>query len=155
VLEMARRYETGQGVTADQNKAARKYLLAANLENRPELFALVARRYDEGNGLPEDPKAAADWYRKAAEAGDALSMTRLAEAFSKGRGVKKDEAQATFWYSEATKKQEPEAEYQVGMMLIRGKGGYAQDEKTGLEWLRKAAGHGHVGARTELAKRGA
>jgi TPR repeat protein len=120
----------------------------------PETYPLVARRYDEGNGLPKDPEQAVRWYRKAAEAGDAPSMTRLAAALAKGRGVKKDEAQATMWYSEATKKQEPEAEYQVGMLLIKGKGGYAQDEKTGLEWLRRAASHGHVAAREELARRG-
>ena len=39
-------------------------------------------------------------------------------------------------------------------MLIKGKGGYAQDEKTGLEWLRKAAAHGHAAAKEELARRG-
>ncbi len=154
VLEMARRYESGRGVTLDQSKAARKYLLAANLDSMPELFAIVARRFDEGNGLPEDPKEAAKWYKKAADAGDGPSMTRLGAAFEKGRGVKKDEAQATFWYSEAAKKQEPEAEYQIGMMLIKGKGGYAQDEQSGLDWLRKAAAHGNAAAQQELAKRG-
>jgi serine/threonine protein kinase/TPR repeat protein len=153
VLEMARRYEAGRGVTADQSKAARKYVLAAEL-GLAETYAIVARRYDEGNGLPRDPEQAVRWYRKAAEAGDAASMTRLAAALAKGKGVKKDEAQATIWYSEATKKQEPEAEYQVGMMLIKGKGGYSQDERTGLDWLRKAAAHGHVAAREELARRG-
>ena len=71
----------------------------------------------------------------------------------KGGGVKKSEADATRWYSEAANKQEPEAEYQVAMMLLRGKGGYEQDETKGLEWLKKAAGHGHLEARKELAKR--
>ena len=153
VLEMARRYETGRGVTLDPVKAARKYLVAANLE-LPEAYAIVARRYDEGNGLREDPKEAVTWYLKAAEAGDPASMTRLGAAFTKGRGVKKDQAQATIWYSKAAGKQEPEAEYQVGMMLIKGKGGYAQDEKAGLDWLQKAAAHGHALAKEELARRG-
>ncbi len=153
VLEMARRYESGRGVTLDQSKAARKYLLAAELE-MPDAYPIVARRYDEGNGLREDPGEAAKWFRKAADAGDALSMTRLGAAYAKGRGVKKDEAQATVWYSEAAKKQEPEAEYQIGMKLIRGKGGYARDERAGLDWLRKAAAHGHTAAKEELSKRG-
>ena len=40
------------------------------------------------------------------------------------------------------------------MMLIKGKGGYALDEKAGLDWLRKAAAHGYAAAKEELAKRG-
>jgi len=153
VLEMARRYETGLGVTANQSKAAHKYLLAANLDI-PETYAIVARRYDEGNGLPENPQEAAKWYLKAAQAGDAPSMTRLAAAYVKGRGIKKDEAQAAFWYSEAAKQQDPEAEFQSGMMLIKGRGGYTRNEELGLDWLRKAAAHGHAGAKEELARRG-
>jgi hypothetical protein len=39
VLEMARRYETGRGVTADQSKAARKYVLAAELGVAGDLSA--------------------------------------------------------------------------------------------------------------------
>jgi TPR repeat protein len=81
-------------------------------------------------------------------------MTRLAAAYARGRGVKKDEGQSTRWYSEAAKLQQPEAEYQVGLALLKGKGGYAKDEKTGLEWLRKAAAHGHAAAKAELAKYG-
>ncbi|HEV8195267.1 MAG TPA: protein kinase [Gemmatimonadales bacterium] len=154
VLEMARRYETGRGVTLDQAKAARKYLLAANLDSTPAIWVIVARRFEEGNGLSQDPKEAVKWYQKAADAGDALAMTRLGAAFEKGRGVKKDEAKSTYWYSEAAKKQEPEAEYQIGMMLLKGKGGFARDERTGLAWLTKAAGHGNAAAKEELAKRG-
>lgn len=152
VLEMARRYETGRGITMHQGRAARQYERAAML-GAQETYSIVARRYDEGNGFQEDPKKAAEWYLQAAEAGDAPSMTRLAAAYAKGRGVKKSEADATRWYSEAANKQEPEAEYQVAMMLLRGKGGYQRDETKGLEWLRKAAGHGHLEARKELAKR--
>ena len=40
------------------------------------------------------------------------------------------------------------------MMLIKGKGGFARDEKAGLEWLAKAASHGNAAAKEELAKRG-
>jgi TPR repeat protein len=81
-------------------------------------------------------------------------MTRLAAAYVKGRGIKKDEAQAAFWYSQAAKQQDPEAEYQSGMMLIKGRGGYTRNEELGLDWLRKAAAHGHAGAKEELARRG-
>jgi serine/threonine protein kinase len=152
VLEMARRYEAGRGIAMHQGRAAGKYLLAAEL-GAQEVFSIVARRYDEGNGFQEDPTKAAEWYLKAAEAGDAPSMTRLAAAYTRGRGVKKSEADATRWYTEAANKQEPEAEYQIAMMLLKGKGGYQQDEAKGLEWLKKAAGHGHLEARKELTKR--
>jgi tRNA A-37 threonylcarbamoyl transferase component Bud32 len=152
VLEMARRYETGRGIAMNQGRAAGQYRLAAEL-GAQETFSIVARRYDEGNGFQEDPERAVYWYLKAAEAGDAPSMSRLAAAYAKGRGAKKNEAEATRWYTEAANKQEPEAEYQLAMMLLKGKGGYQQDDTKGLEWLKKAAGHGHVEARKELAKR--
>jgi len=152
VLEMARRYEAGRGITMHQGRAAGQYLLAAEL-GAQETYSIVARRYDEGNGFQQDPQKAVYWYLKAAEAGDAPSMSRLAAAYAKGRGAKKNEAEATRWYSEAANKQDPEAEYQIAMMLLKGKGGYQQDDAKGLEWLKKAAGHGHLEAQKELAKR--
>ena len=39
-------------------------------------------------------------------------------------------------------------------LLLKGRGGFARDERVGLEWLAKAASHGNVAAKEELAKRG-
>jgi serine/threonine-protein kinase len=151
-LEMARRYELGKGVSIDPVQATRYYNLAANLGVR-EAYPIIARRYEEGTGTAPNPKQAVIWYEKAANAGDVPSMTKLAAAYAQGRGVKKDERQATGWYGKAAEARDPEAEYQLGMMLLSGKGGFKKDESAGLGWLRRAAAHGHEEAQKELTKR--
>jgi TPR repeat protein len=95
------------------------------------------------------------WYAKAAEeVGDGPSMTKLATAYATGRGIKKDESMALRWYNLAASKQDAEAEYQLAMMLLRGKGGLQQDIDAGKGWLKRAVDHGHQEAKKEWAKRG-
>ena len=153
VMEMARRYERGVGVAVSEERSARKYLLAANL-NVAEAYPIVARRYEEGRGFQKDAREAVRWYRRAVENGDLFSMTRLADALANGRGVKKDEFEATRWYSEAASRKDPEAEYQIAMRLLRGKGGMKEDLVAGRKWLTDAAAHGHPEAKQEMARRG-
>jgi serine/threonine-protein kinase len=154
VMEMARRYQSGRGVTASETRAARKYLTAAYLGVK-EAYAIVARRYEAGNGFEKNPGEAVRWYMRAAEElGDAPSMTRLATAYATGRGIKKDPAMAIKWYNLAASKQDAEAEYQLAMMLLEGKGGMERDLAAGRDWLRRAVEHGHAEAQKEWAKRG-
>jgi serine/threonine-protein kinase len=154
VMEMARRYEIGRGVAVSEERAARKYLTAAYLGVK-EAYAVVARRYEEGRGFDKNATEAVRWFIKAAEeAGDAPSMTRLATAFATGRGIRKDESMALRWFNLAASKQDAEAEYQLAMMLLRGKGGVQQDIDAGKGWLKRAVDHGHEEAKKEWAKRG-
>lgn len=154
VMEMARRYESGRGTPASEEKAARKYLTAAYLGVK-EAYVILARRYEEGRGFEKNPAEAVRWYAKAAEElGDAPSMTKLATAYATGRGIKKDESMALRWYNTAASKQDSEAEYQLAMMLLRGKGGMQQDIIAGKGWLKRAVDHGHAEAMKEWAKRG-
>jgi len=154
VMEMARRYESGRGTPPNQEKAARKYLTAAYLGVK-EAYAIVARRYEEGIGFDKNPTEAVRWYAKAAEeVGDGPSMTKLATAYATGRGIKKDESMALRWYNLAASKQDAEAEYQLAMMLLRGKGGVKQDIDAGKGWLKRAVDHGHEEAKKEWTKRG-
>ena len=81
-------------------------------------------------------------------------MTKLATAYATGRGIKKDPAMAIKWYNQAASKQDAEAEYQLAMMLLEGKGDMERDLAAGRDWLRRAVGHGHAQAKTEWAKRG-
>jgi predicted Ser/Thr protein kinase len=152
VVLMARRYEAGLGVAVDRSKAAGLWEVAA-LMGVQEAFPIIAARYAEGDGRRRNDSAAYVWFSRAAEAGHVLSMTRLAESYAHGRGVKRDENQSRFWFSKAAERHEPEAEYQLAMMLLRGKGGYQRDEVAGLGWLERAAKDGHLEARKELARR--
>jgi TPR repeat protein len=80
-------------------------------------------------------------------------MTKLAENLARGRGVKRDELKSTYWYNEAAERRDPEAEYQIAMMHLKGKGGFARNDSVAVGWLRRAADHGHAEAQKELAKR--
>lgn len=154
VMEMARRYEAGRGTPANEEKAARKYLTAAYLGVK-EAYVILARRYEEGRGFDKSATEAVRWYTKAAEElGDAPSMTKLGVAYLNGRGIKKDEGTAVKWFNLAASKAEPEAEYQLAMMLLRGKGGMQQDIDAGKGWLKRAVDHGHEEAKKEWVKRG-
>jgi TPR repeat protein len=73
--------------------------------------------------------------------------------FMRGRGVDKSEEEAAQWFSKAAQLDHPGAEYQLGMMYIRGRGGIPKDEGVGLQWLEKSAAQGHEDAKKEVAKR--
>ena len=62
-------------------------------------------------------------------------LTRVAENFARGRGVKRDELKATYWYNEAAEQRDPEAEYQIAMMHLKGKGGFERNDSIGIGWL--------------------
>jgi tRNA A-37 threonylcarbamoyl transferase component Bud32 len=152
IVLMARRYEAGLGVAVDRSKAAGLWEVAAGMGVK-EAFPIIAARYAEGDGRRRNDSAAVVWFAKAAEAGHLLSMTRLADSYAHGRGIKRNEELSRLWFSKAAERHEPEAEYQLAMLLLRGKGGYKRDDVAGLGWLERAAKDGHVEAQKELARR--
>ena len=153
VVLMARRYDSGAGVTADRNKGAGLWEVAAEM-GVPEAWSIIGARYALGDGRRKNEAMAVRWYTKAAEAGEVPSMLRLAELLDRGQGIKRDEDAATRWYDRAAAQRDPEGEYQIAIRLLNGKGGFARDEATGMMWLRRASGHGHSEAARELARRG-
>ena len=90
---------------------------------------------------------------RAVADGDVTSMTRLAALYADGRGVKKDEQRAQQLYSDAAERRDPEAEYQMAMMLLSGRRGMARNEDAGRGWLQRAAQQGHPAAIKEMARR--
>ena len=66
--------------------------------------------------------------------------------------MKKDEGRAKTWYEKAAVAGNPDAQYELGMIYIKGKG-VPKSEADGIAWLRKAAEAGHAEAKKELASR--
>jgi TPR repeat protein len=56
-----------------------------------------------GRGGPPDPAEAAIWLTRAAQAGLAPAMVRLAEAYHTGRGVPPSDTDAMHWYAEGAR----------------------------------------------------
>ena len=68
--------------------------------------------YEKGRGgLPKDDVQALNWYRKAADAGEAYSMTKLGMMYQNGRGgLPQDNAQAASWYRKAAENGDADAQ---------------------------------------------
>jgi len=58
---------------------------------------------------------------------------------------------AFFWFNDAAQLRHPEAMHWLAQFYFSGKMGAPHDVPAGLEWLEKAAKHGHVIARAQLA----
>jgi TPR repeat protein len=157
VILAAQRYDAGLGTPPpggpDRNKAAGFWEMAAAM-GWSAAWPIIAERYATGDGRRKNEATAVHWYEKAAELGHTPSMLRLAELLDRGQGIKKDEAAAGRWYSKAADMRDPEGEYQIALRVLNGKGGFVKDEAKGMEWLRRAASHGHTEAAKELARRG-
>lgn len=61
--------------------------------------------------------------RQKAEAGNALAQSSLGRAYLTGKGVEKDFTQAAFWFRKAAEQEEPQAQYNLGLMYYLGAGG--------------------------------
>jgi TonB family protein len=102
-----------------------------------------------GLGAAKDEVEAVRWYRKAAEAGNALGMLNLGVSYEYGRGVGKDESEAVRWYRKAAEAGEMHALTNLGFMYETGRG-IGKDEAEAVRWYRKAADFGEMRAMTNL-----
>ncbi len=115
----------------------------------------LANLYNEGNGIEANPTLAYSWYRKAALQNDGEAMLALVGFFNEGIVIPEDTFKADELYQKAktaleqkAKEGEANAQRNLGLMLIES--GAAQDVKTGLEWLSKAAQTGDSRAEASL-----
>jgi hypothetical protein len=77
--------------------------------------------YETGRGgLPKDDAQAVNWYRKAADAGHAHGMTKLAEMYENGRGgLPEDDAEAANWYRKAANTGDTDARKALKRLMRR------------------------------------
>ena len=91
------------------------------------------------------------WYQKAANAGDATAMYKLAVCYEEGRGVTKEQETADEWFEAAARKGEERAIKREVHRLI-------EDEMLSyvtyleLEWCKKIAASGDVKVMRFLAE---
>lgn len=142
VLDAYTVYKMGQ-----YDLAFERYLVLAKNGSRQGMLNL-ANMYAQGQGVPQSHEKAVAWYRKSAEAGDAISMEELGKAYAEGRGVSPDPELSRHWYLKSAEKNNAEAQWIVGKQL------YEQgDRLAGLAWIRTAAyENGQPGAQQFLAK---
>jgi uncharacterized protein len=81
-----------------------------------------------------------------ANAADAPAMTLIGEIYRDGVSVKQDNAEAARWYRLASGLGNREAQFQLGMLLLRGAEGVNADRPAAEALLENAAAQNHSGA---------
>jgi TPR repeat protein len=123
--------------------------LLALAANDPGVQTLVGYHYADGEGVAKSDAEAVKWFRKAADAGDALGQVSLGTRYQFGLGLPKDEDQALKWYRKAAEQEYANAQYRIGGMYYDGLG-VAKDYQEAMKWYRKAAEQDNAAAQTNI-----
>ena len=92
------------------------------------------------------------YYERAAASGLADAQYAMSQVYANGTGgKKKDDIEARRWLLLAARQNYDTAQLDLGTWMIEGRGG-ARDEKTGFNWLMRAAAGGNVAAQNRVAK---
>ena len=84
----------------------------------------------------------ADWYHKSASAGCVEAMLAIGELQLLGEGVTKDPRSAWKWFSKVKgDKSKPEADFEMGKMLMKGEGVF-QNMSSGFVLIERSASKG-------------
>ena len=112
--------------------------------------------YFSGRGVAKDDEAARVWLRTAASRENALAEIGLALACMRRSTQIHDESsvQAALWMRMAAEQGLAAAQYDLGLMYLRGRG-VVQSRRDGVRWFRRAAGQGLHEALTKLDDLGA
>jgi uncharacterized protein len=98
-----------------------------------------------------DQNANAEAVLALAEGGDPEAQFALGLAFA-GTGYKSDCAEAAQWYLKAAEQSHPRAQYNLGLMYLKGQG-VPRDKALSRLWMSKAAHLGDAGAQYEFGMR--
>ncbi len=150
-------YAEGEGVAADENRAAhwnRQALL--NLRRAAEGGKAWAQyklglAYYSGHRVPKDDAKSINWIRKAAEQGDPKAQNKLAELVDEGTVTDENDFEAVRWYRLAAGQGIASAQIRLGEMYDEGTG-VQEDDEEALRWYRQAAGLGNKRAQFKLVE---
>jgi TPR repeat protein len=126
----------GHGIARNRGEAA-KWLNRAAAQNFVPSQAMLGGFYLTAE--PPDYDKALTLLGKASDAGNADAMCTLASMYERGIGVGVNEKSAFELYHRAAQTGHLNACYAMGGMISDGRGGYARDDKTALQWLELAA----------------
>lgn len=137
-------YDKGDGIKRDSQTAL---VLAKEAERAGALTAKIGlcSAYVRGDafGVTEDLRSAYPYCYEAASLEDAGSMNMLALIYLKTGEVGK----ALTWLRRSAEKENAEAQYSLGMILLRGLANVRPDPEEGKRHLQRSAAKGHERAR--------
>jgi TPR repeat protein/uncharacterized RDD family membrane protein YckC len=139
---LGERYQTGQGVPKDLNKAAELYRKSADQGNADAQNNL-GWLYQNGLGVPKDLAKAAELYQKSADQGNALAQNNLGWFYQYGQGVPKDLAKAVALYQKSADQGNAFAQGNLGWLHQSGQG-VPKDLTKAADLYQKAATQGNA-----------
>ena len=77
---------------------------------------------------------------------DAAAMTLVGETYHDGAAVAKSDLEASRWYRIASNLGDPQAAYELGVLLLEGADGVPKDHAAAKEQFERAAARNHPGA---------
>ncbi len=107
-LDLGVKYELGQGVPKDYDKALRWYRKSADQGFARGYYNVGALHYN-GYGVPPNEAEAAIWMKKAADKGYAKAQSTMGYFYESAKGVPRDFSQARIYYAKAAAQGEVEA----------------------------------------------
>jgi len=119
--ELGYKYDFGEGVPQDYEKAAKWYRKSAEQGVHLAQYNL-GTLYEYGYGVQQDLKEAMRWYRKAAEQGMAGAQSNIGRMYGQGRGVDQNYTEAEKWLRKAAEQGYAKAQNGLAQMYFRGLG---------------------------------
>lgn len=150
-FELAIKYDKGEGVPQDGEKAKYWYEKAASNGVADAAYSM-GYLYAMGEYVQKDPAKAIEWFKKAAMGGSSEAQFALALAYQKGLSIEKDESLAASWYEKSAEQGNPRAQYNLGLIYDKGIG-VKQDQQYAMELYAKAAAQGDPRAQEILDQR--
>ena len=152
-MELANRYDQGDGVPRDEIEAA-KWVRRAAEKGDVSAQMKLGSLYDLGRGVVRNLQEAGKWVRRAAEQGSTAGQLALAIMYTEGRGVRRDLAEAIKWYRYAAEQGDASAQHSLGLLYRLGRG-VSRDRVEAYKWLSLAAANWEPFSRDrdELARR--
>ncbi len=83
-------------------------------------YVLVGDGYEKGADIKQDYARGLLWYRKAADAGDAVACHRIAVLYANGLGVPRDNVEIIRWLQRGADLGDPVASYDLGRAYEQG-----------------------------------
>ena len=142
-FNLALMYEKGDGIAANNAQALRWYESAANLGNANAQQNLGIK-YLVGEELAANTPKALNLLNQAANAGLRNSQFLLGQLYQSGYEGKVviNLAQAERWYLRAAQQGQPDAQYQLALILLEKQNG----ANSAQFWIEQAVAAGHEGA---------
>lgn len=138
---------TAQRVSADELELLRDMASKGS----GEAMCRLGMCYLQGQGVVRDVQEALRWFRRSAEAEDALGRYNLALCYAQGIGVRRSWKEAVRYFRLAAEQQLPEAQYNLARCYENGLG-VKRSAKLARKWYARAAAQGHEAAARRLRR---